>query len=879
MQKYLKNQLTELFGDRVTFNKTERMLYSHDIAAMPKLIKPLVGNTAPRAVVQPLDEKEIIALVGWANKNGIALVPRGSATSGYGGVLPVSNGVVVDFFRMNQVTEIDEPGKEVRVQPGIIWEKLDRQLKKQGLTLRLYPTSYPGSTVGGWLAQGGSGIGSYQWGLFKDNVISARIVMADGSVKEFKGKELDLISDAEGTTGLITEIKLRVMPSEEMLVSALGFEGACDLKVFLQAVVEEKLPVWSLLFINPHMAELKNQSPENSHDSGKKIELPKKYIVTLAYRKKDSQKIKDRLPGILKESRGEVLGDEIARHEWENRFKIMVVKRISPSLVPAEFIIPLSSLEEVLGEITRKVKKPIIKEGMVIREGREGKPEVVVLGFIPSDQRKFSYNFVFALTLTILKIAQKYGGRPYAAGLYFARKAEEVLGSERFSSMKRFKSETDKNTILNPGKMFGSRLIDTAMGMAEILEPLARPLGNSVSTEIGERPSKPVRGIPSDVAWYAYSCSQCGYCVPECDQFYGRGWESQSPRGRWYWLREYMEGRQKWDQQMIDSFLACTTCELCNIKCSVNLPIEPSWMKLRGILINDEKKMTIPPFEMMSAALGKEGNIWAGYRKDRDSWFPEDLRKKHYNPNRKASVAYFAGCTASYVEQDIAMATVRLLDEAGVDFNYIGREENCCGTPMLVSGKWDVFEKVIKKNIETVKKMGADTVVSSCPACDMMWRQVYPQWAEKLGIDYGIKAAHYSEIVTERIADKQFAFPENGMEPVTVTWHDSCHIGRVSGVYDAPRKLIEAIPNVRLKEMEYNRRDAHCCGSVLTLIKEPPVAARVGKLRLDEAVEAGADKVLALCPCCEFQFRVTRDKKNMPLDVVDLARFASSALG
>ena len=77
--------------------------------------------------------------------------------------------------------------------------------------------------------------------------------------------------------------------------------------------------------------------------------------------------------------------------------------------------------------------------------------------------------------------------------------------------------------------------------------------------------------------------------------------------------------------------------------------------------------MTIPPFEMMSEALQKEGDIWAGYRKDRDAWFPEDLKDKHYSSSKKADVVYFAGCTASYVENDIGMATVRLLDEASLN--------------------------------------------------------------------------------------------------------------------------------------------------------------------------------------------------------------------
>jgi Fe-S oxidoreductase len=301
-------------------------------------------------------------------------------------------------------------------------------------------------------------------------------------------------------------------------------------------------------------------------------------------------------------------------------------------------------------------------------------------------------------------------------------------------------------------------------------------------------------------------------------------------------------------------------------------------MALRGRLVEEEKKMTFPPFEMMAQALGSQGNIWAGYRKDRAEWFPKDLLDRH-GPERKGDVVYFAGCTASYVENDIGMATVRLLDEAKVDFTYLGTKENCCGTPMLVAGKWGLFAETMKKNIAAVKAAGAKMVVTSCPACDMMWRNVYPQWAKRLSIDYDIEARHYSEIIAEQIQKGQLIFPQNGPQKDVVTWHDSCHIGRASGVYEPPRELIKAIPGAELVEMEHNRQEAHCCGSVITLIKEPDVAADIGGIRLKEAMEAGADKVLALCPCCEFQLRVTAKKKEMPLEVVDLARYAASALG
>jgi Fe-S oxidoreductase/FAD/FMN-containing dehydrogenase len=873
--------LKEMFGPRVTFNEVERKLYGHDIAAMPGLFKPIIGDTTPEAVVQPENEEELVELVKWAAENRVPLTPRAKASSGYGGAIPVENGVVVDFYRVKRVIDIDESALIATVEAGTVWEALDRELAKRGLTLRLYPTSYPSSTAGGWLAQGGAGIGSYESGWYRENVLSARVVLPSGEIRDFAGDELDLIADAGGTTGLISSVTLKVQPLEDLEVISVGCPDAHDLQKLVGSIVDADLPIWSLMFINPRMAELKNKAPLMEH-YGRPVEervlLPASYIMTLTFRKKDAKSVRNKLGRIIKLCEAEVLSERIAEHEWEHRFKLMVVKRLGPSLVPAEFVVPLSVLGDVMSEIEQRVNQPVVKEGIVIRKGRDGKPEVVILGFIPADQRRFSYNFVFGLVLTMMKIAERFGGRPYTTGFYFAQKAKKVLGKDRTAGMKAFKKRVDKAGILNPKKVLGNGLVGTALKLGSTFESFVRPFGNYVITRIGEEPSEPVRGVPADVAWYAYSCSQCGYCIDECDQFYGRGWESQSPRGKWYWLREFMEGREEWNQFMVDTILVCTTCELCNLRCSAALPIEPSWMKLRGKLIDDDKRMTFPPFEIMAAALDAQGDIWAGYRKDRADWFPDDLLEKH-GPGGKSKNVYFAGCTASYVENDIGMASVRLLDEMGVDFTYLGEKENCCATPMLVAGKWELFAETMKKNIDAVKEAGADTVITSCPACDMMWRRVYPTWAEKLGIEYGIKSKHYSEVAAEKIRSGEFKFPENGKDRVKVTWHDSCHIGRVSGVYDEPRELIKAIPNAEFVEMAHNRESAHCCGSVLTLIKDPPVAADVGKIRLEEATEAGAEKVLALCPCCEFQLRVSADKKKIPVEVVDLARFASAALG
>ncbi|MGZ4199211.1 MAG: heterodisulfide reductase-related iron-sulfur binding cluster, partial [Thermoleophilia bacterium] len=665
----------------------------------------------------------------------------------------------------------------------------------------------------------------------------------------------------------------------------------------IDAIIAADLPIWSMVYINPRMAEMKNRAPlreHNGHPAEERVLLPAAYILTLAYRAADKPAVLDGLGRLLKPCQAEILADRIAEHEWEHRFQLMIVKRLGPSLVPSEVVIPLDSLGTVMEEIEHKVDQPVVKEGVIIRNGVHGKPEAVILGFIPSDQRTFNYNFVFGLVLTIVKIAEKHGGRPYSTGMYFASKAEEVLGTERMKRMRNFKREVDPRGVLNPGKVVGSGALGKALALAGAFEPLIRPFGNRVIAKVNETPDpdKTERGIPADVAYYAYACSQCGYCVDQCDEFYGRGWESYSPRGKWFWLREYLEGREHWNQRMVDTFITCTTCEICNTRCSAALPIEPSWMKLRGRLIEDGKRMTLPPFEMMSAALRDEGDIWAGYRKDRTDWFPEDLWERH-GPHKKADVVYFAGCTASYVEHDIGIASVRLLDEAGIDFTYLGDKELCCATPMLVAGKWEQFENVMRTNIANVVASGATTVTTSCPACDMMWRNVYPEWAEKLGIDYPIAVKHYSELVSEKLASGEFAFPEtveadeskgrkarvNGEHKTRVTWHDSCHIGRASGVYEPPRELIKANPNAEFVELPFNREEAHCCGSVLTLLKDPGVAAGIGDEKLKEAEEVGAEQILALCPCCQFQLRVSAQAKGKDIPVVDLAHFTVDALG
>jgi Fe-S oxidoreductase/FAD/FMN-containing dehydrogenase len=874
----IEQSLREICGDdRVRTDQRERKMYSFDIGAMPRLVKPFVPAGIAGAVVRPRDEAQVAKLARFAQDNGVRLVPRGWATSGYGGVLPQSGAVVVDMSGHQRVLNVDPDNLLVRVEAGAIWENIDREIGMLGLALRMYPSSYPSSSVAGWLAQGGSGFGSYEYGTFKENVTIARVVLPNGEVREFAGSELlDLVADAEGITGIITEIEFRVRKLEPEVHRLVALKDSRALGAFLSAVSAQKLPIWSITFLNPESTRLKKQLPHH-HGHPYEMEhahfepsLPETYLAVIAYPESRRALIDDGLAGIITDNDGTELDSETAEHEWEQRFAPMRLKRIGPSIVPTEVVVPLAEMRAVLDEIAVKLTQPFILEGMV---GKGDK--VVLLGFIPHDERSFNFNLAFALSLSVIKIAKAHGGAAYSTGLYFRREAESVLGAQRVDALTKYKAEVDPAGVMNPGKVFGSGIIDLIMGTANAFEPIVRPLANAARppSSPGDL-SRDVNGIPGDVGFMAYACARCGYCVPTCEQYSGRGWESQSPRGKYAYLREVMEGREKWDRKAIDTILVCTTCEVCNTRCQLQLPIEHNWMTMRGKLINEEKRGTFPPFEMMAASLRGEKNIWAGKAEHRADWIPEDIKPliKDEGP-----IMYFAGCTASFVEKDIAEATTRLLTDAGYELSYMGEEEACCGIPMKVSGKWDLFEEIYVHNTTEARKRGAKTIVTSCPACSLVWKELYANLAAERGEEYEFEVKHYSELIAPALADGRLELknPIDGR----VTFHDSCHAGRAQGIYEPPRDMLKAIPGIDYVEMEHNREEGLCCGSVLTLVGEIEVAPVLGGHRLQEAVDAGAEKVVALCPCCQVQLRDSNIKNELGLQIDDLARVVAEAAG
>jgi FAD/FMN-containing dehydrogenase len=298
--------LGTIFGPFIRTDLIERKLYSHDVGDLPKFVAPLVPTGVAGAVVRPQSEQQVVELLALARRERVPVVPRGMSTSGYGGVLPREGAIVADMSGLAALISTDATALTARVQPGIIWERLQQKLRPLGLDLRVYPSSSPSSTVGGWLAQGGAGFGSFEYGLFKESVVSARLVLPDGEVRELRGVELlDVVADAEGITGIISEVTVRLRPLQGEVHRLFAFSTEAQLGQAIEAAVSRKLALWSVSFINPESIRMKKRLPHphgHAYEEAARrpeVDLPEAYVALIAYPASRSTQIDSTLTEIV----------------------------------------------------------------------------------------------------------------------------------------------------------------------------------------------------------------------------------------------------------------------------------------------------------------------------------------------------------------------------------------------------------------------------------------------------------------------------------------------------------------------------------------------------------------------------------------------------
>lgn len=228
------------------------------------------------------------------------------------------------------------------------------------------------------------------------------------------------------------------------------------------------------------------------------------------------------------------------------------------------------------------------------------------------------------------------------------------------------------------------------------------------------------------------------------------------------------------------------------------------------------------------------------------------------------NVLYYPGCSTKFVAKDVEKKYKEFLNKMGIDFIQLADLEKCCGSPMLNAGYKDDFKKLAEENLKIFKERGISKIITNCPGCYLHFSKIYPEY---LGDDWDIEVEYFLVELWNLVeAGKVKLKQKDG----SVTYHDPCHIGRAIGIYDIPRKILEA-SGYELKEMELNKEYSLCCGAGGTAnINAEETSKKMADERLRMANETGADMLTSPCVLCTYQFDSHNENKKLNIDEFSL---------
>jgi Fe-S oxidoreductase len=211
-------------------------------------------------------------------------------------------------------------------------------------------------------------------------------------------------------------------------------------------------------------------------------------------------------------------------------------------------------------------------------------------------------------------------------------------------------------------------------------------------------------------------------------------------------------------------------------------------------------------------------------------------------------VLFWVGCAGSFDERNknVTRSFAKILKAADIKFAVLGLEESCNGDPAKRAGNEFLFQMQAFTNINTLNNYGVKRIVTACPHCFNTLKNEYPE----LGGSYEV--IHHSSFLQQLLLEGKIKIKENNLlSQESITYHDSCYIGRGNGIYEAPRQVLESF-KAELKEMKRCRTNGFCCGAggAQVFKEEEPGRRRVNTERAAEAIATGANTIAVACPFC-----------------------------
>jgi heterodisulfide reductase subunit D len=364
------------------------------------------------------------------------------------------------------------------------------------------------------------------------------------------------------------------------------------------------------------------------------------------------------------------------------------------------------------------------------------------------------------------------------------------------------------------------------------------------------------------------ACYQCGTCSGSCPTAPAMDY---TPRHILHMLRlglgdRVLRSRAIW---------LCTTCYSCTTRCPREIKITDAMIGLRRLAVG--RGLELPPnMAILRDTVTTHYNISGDDNASRLIW-SQNLEEETlgFRYKRQAEVVFYVGCVASFYPTvyGIPQAMVQVMARAGVEVAALGSEEWCCGYPLFAAGMEGLVAELMAHNVAHVREMGAKTLVTTCPSCHYTWSHLYPQLDPS---PLGFEVLHSSQFLA-RLIEKGRLKP--GSFEQVVTYHDPCDLGRKSGVFDAPRQVIEAVPGIELREMDANRENALCCGGGGDVqIVDETVTASVADRRLGQAQRTGARVILSACQQCKRTLMAAARREKARVRVMDVAELVWQAM-